>query len=217
MKKKDAQKSPGNKDKTPKKTKVAAPPPVEVQQPPPPPPSSAPPPVSIPIPVTVEPVVSKSAIPVDSLSVQEEKFSSARETPLTARTAEEQDVEQYAEQIEIMSPEDLFGLLHQKSFIELLEIVSTRILPKLLECTLNGASFYRNLMKIFRFILQSDLDPHLIISFCQTMQIPSTQLKHLRSILEHATIRKEVQNNSVCIDQSILSLILAMVCSCTLR
>jgi len=87
------------------------------------------------------------------------------------------------------------SLLHQASFYKLFETIQTTILPKLLECTLNGASFYRNMMKIIRFILQSELDPHLIISFTNSIHIPDVSLKHLKAILDHPTIRKEVNKN----------------------
>lgn len=47
-------------------------------------------------------------------------------------------------------------------------------------------------MKIIRFILQSDIDPHLNISFTNLIHIPEVSLKHLRAILDHPAIRKEV-------------------------
>jgi len=129
----------------------------------------------------------------DSLTTQDDKFISARENLTPSRTIEEQEVEQYAEQIESLSTEQLMNLIHQASFYKLFEIIQTTILPKLLECTLNGASFYRNMMKIIRFILQSELDPHLIISFTNSIHIPDVSLKHLKAILDHSTIRKEVK------------------------
>jgi len=92
-----------------------------------------------------------------------------------------------------MSNEQLMTLLHQASFYNLFETIPTTILSKLLECTLNGASFYRNIMKIIRFILQSDIDPHLIITFTNSIHIPDVSLKHLKAILDHPTIRKEVK------------------------
>ena len=110
----------------------------------------------------------------------------------TARTPEEQEIEQYAEQIEAMTNEQLAGLIHQAPFYHLLESVQNTILSKLLECSLTGASFYRNMMKIFRFILQSELDPHFIIAFTNSIHIPDLSLAHLKSILDHPMIRKEV-------------------------
>lgn len=129
--------------------------------------------------------------------MQDEKFISAREnlnaSTLTTRTIEEQEIEQYAEQIESMSNEHLMNLLHQESFYKLFHTIQSNILSKLLECSLNGASFYRNMMKIIRFILQSDIDPHLIISFTNSINIPNLPLKHLKASLEHSSIRKEVK------------------------
>jgi hypothetical protein len=178
--KKDAPKSPGNKDKTPKKTKIPVPQTIEVQPlaPPPPPP--------------VESMTTQSALITDSLTTQDDKFVSARDNLPTSRTMEEQEIEQYAEQIESMSNEQLISLLHQTSFHQLFETIQRTILTKLLECTLNGASFYRNMMKIIRFILQSDIDPHSIILFTNSIHIPNATLTHLKAILEHPTIRKEV-------------------------
>ncbi len=91
-----------------------------------------------------------------------------------------------------MSNEQLIDLLHQTSFYNLFDLIQKTILSKLLECTLNGASFYRNMMKIIRFVLQSEIDPHLIITFTHTIHIPDISLKHLKAILDHPTIRKEV-------------------------
>ena len=183
---KDVPKSPGNKDKTPKKTKIPTPHKPEVQPPPP-------------APVVKEPVVYQSALAADSLATQEDKFVSAREnlnpSVSTTPTIEEQEIEQYAEQIESMSVEQLMHLINQPSFFQLFETIQTNILTKLLECTMNGASFYRNMMKIVRFLLQSDLDPHLIISFTHTFHIPDRPLKHLKAILDHPTIRKEVSSS----------------------
>ena len=193
----DAPKSPGNKDKTPKKTKIPtaqgkeipAVPVTKVLAAAPPPP---PPPV-------VEPTINQSTLMVDSLATMtthEEKYVSAREnlnsSMSTARTVEEQEIEQYAEQIEALTSEQLIGLIHQASFFHLVESVQNTILSKLLECSLTGASFYRNLMKIFRFILQSELDPHFIIAFTNSIHIPDLPLAHLKSILDHPNIRKEV-------------------------
>lgn len=184
---KDAPRSPNNKDKTPKKTKIPVPQTTEVQPPPPPPPAV------IPAPTIVEPIIHQSALANDSLATQDDKFVSARDTLPTSRTAEEQEIEQYAEQIESMSTEQIMGLLQQASIYQLFENIQTTILPKLLECTLHGASFYRNMMKTVRFILQSDIDPHLIISFTNATHIPDISLKHLKAILDHPTMRKEVQ------------------------
>jgi hypothetical protein len=92
-----------------------------------------------------------------------------------------------------MSNEQLMTLLHQASFYNLFETIPTTILSKLLECTINAASFYPNIMKIIRFILQSDIDPHLIITFTNSIHIPDVSLKHLKAILDHPTIRKEVK------------------------
>ena len=188
---KDAPRSPNNKDKTPKKTKIPIPQTTEVQPTPPPPP---PPAAVIPPPTIVEPIIHQSALANDSLATQDDKFVSARDTLLTSRTAEEQEIEQYAEQIESMSTEQIMGLLQQASIYQLFENIQTTILPKLLECTLHGASFYRNMMKTVRFILQSDIDPHLIISFTNAIHIPDISLKHLRAILDHPTMRKEVRS-----------------------
>jgi hypothetical protein len=182
----DAPKSPGNKDKTPKKNKIPIPQTIEMQP--------SPPPVApIPPPPPVEPTINQSALAADSLATQDDKFVSARETLPTSRTTEEQEIEQYAEQIESMSNEQIMNLLHQTSFYQLLETIQPTIISKLLECSLNGASFYRNMMKTIRFILQSDIDPHLIISFTNSIHIPDISLKHLKAILDHPTIRKEVK------------------------
>ncbi|CAF4736985.1 unnamed protein product, partial [Rotaria socialis] len=148
-----------------------------------------------PPPPLVEPIINQSTLVADSLARQEEKFVSAREnlhsSRLTSRTIQEQEIEQYAEQIESMSNEQLMNLLYQESFYKLFETIQTTILSNLLECTLNGASFYRNMMKVIRFILQSDIDPHLIISFTNSNNTPNLSLKHLKAILDHPTIRKE--------------------------
>ncbi|CAF4406008.1 unnamed protein product, partial [Rotaria sp. Silwood2] len=180
---KDAQKSPGNKDKNQKKTKIPTTQNTEIE------------PLSSPPPLSVEPKINQSALVADSLTMQEDKFVSVREnlntSTLTSRTVDEQQIEQHAEQIESMSNEELINLLHQESFYKLVETIQTTILSKLLECTLNGASFYRNMMKVIRIILQSDMDPHLIISFTNTIHIPDLSLKHLKAILDHSTIRKE--------------------------
>lgn len=193
---KDVPRSPNNKDKTPKKTKIPVPQTTEVQPPPPPPPAptSAPAPAAVPPPPAVEPIIHQSALTHDSLSTPDDKFVSARDTIPTSRTTEEQEIEQYAEQIESMSNEQIMGLLQQASIYQLFESIQTSILPKLLECTLNGASFYRNMMKTIRFILQSDIDPHLIISFTNAIHIPDISLKHLKAILDHPTMRKEVRS-----------------------
>ncbi|CAF1175572.1 unnamed protein product [Rotaria sp. Silwood1] len=180
---KDIQKSPGNKDKNQKKTKIPTIQNNEIETP-----LLQPPPI--------ESKINQSTHIPDSLIIQEDKFvSSVRENVntsiLTNRTIDEQQIEQYAEQIEIITNEQLLNLLHQESFYKLFEIIQPIILSKLLECTLNGASFYRNMMKIIRFILQSDMDPHLIISFTNTIHIPDLPLKHLKAILDHSTIRKE--------------------------
>ncbi len=140
----------------------------------------------------VEPTINHSALAADSLATQDDKFTSARENLTPSRTAEEQEIEQYAEQIESISSEQLMSLLHQTSFSKLFETIQPTILSKLLECTLNGASFYRNTMKIIRFILQTEIDPNLIISFTNSIHIPDVSLKHLKAILDHPTIRKEV-------------------------
>ncbi|CAF4968656.1 unnamed protein product, partial [Rotaria magnacalcarata] len=59
-----------------------------------------------PPPPLVEPIINQSALVADSLTMQEEKFVSAREnlhsSRLTSRTNQEQEIEQYAEQIESM-------------------------------------------------------------------------------------------------------------------
>ncbi|CAF0994658.1 unnamed protein product [Rotaria sordida] len=181
---KDTQKSPGNKDKNQKKSKIPIIQNTEIE---PPPSSTLPPPV--------EPKTNQSTLVADSLTIQEDKFVSTREnlntSILTNRTIDEQQIEQHAEQIESMSNEQLMNLLRQESFYKLFETIQTTILSKLLECTLNGASFYRNMMKILRFILQSDMDPHLIISFTNKIHVPDLSLKHLKAILDHPTIRKE--------------------------
>jgi hypothetical protein len=91
-----------------------------------------------------------------------------------------------------MSNEQLTALLQHPPFIQLFQTVQTSTLGKLLECTLNGASFYRNTMKIIRFTLQADIDPQLTILFTNTMHIPDLSMKHLKAILEHPTIGKEV-------------------------
>ncbi len=163
-------------------------------QPPPPPPPPVPVAVVAPAPPPplAEPTINQSALVADSLATQDDKFVSARETPTTSRTSEEVEIEQYAEQIESMSPEQIMGLLHQSSFYQLFERIQSTIISKLLECTLNGASFYRNMMKTIRFILQSEIDPHLIISFTNSIHIPDISLKHLKATLDHPTIRKEV-------------------------
>ncbi|CAM4943871.1 unnamed protein product [Rotaria socialis] len=184
---KDAPKSPGSKDKNQKKTKIPTLQNTEVQ---PAQSRTVPPPAPL-----VEPIINQSTIVADSLARQEEKFVSAREnlhsSRLTSRTIQEQEIEQYAEQIESMSNEQLMNLLHQESFYKLFETIQTTILSNLLECTLNGASFYRNMMKVIRFILQSDIDPHLIISFTNSNNTQNLSLKHLKAILDHPTIRKE--------------------------
>lgn len=129
--------------------------------------------------------------------MHEEKFVCAREnlnaSTLTNRTAEEQEIEQYAEQIESISSEQLMNLIHQESFYKLFQTIQPITLSKLLECTLNGASFYRNMMKVIRFILQSDIGPHFIISFTNSIHAADLALKHLKAILDHSTIRKEVE------------------------
>jgi hypothetical protein len=162
-----------------------------MQPSPPPPPAAAliPPPP----PPPVEPTINQSALVSDSLATQDDKFVSARENLPTSRTTEEQEIEQYAEQIESMSNEQIISLLHQTSFYQLFETIQPTIISKLLECTLNGASFYRNMMKTIRFILQSDTDPQLIIAFTNSIHIPDISLKHLKAILDHPTIRKEVE------------------------
>ncbi|CAF4183182.1 unnamed protein product, partial [Adineta steineri] len=184
---KDAPKSPGNKDKTPKKTKIPTPQKPEVKQPPPPPLHPPPPPP----PPPVEPIINHSALIVDSLTSQDDKFVSARDNLTTSRTTEEQEIEQYAEQIESMSNEQLIHLIQQPAFGQLFQTIQITVLSKLLECTLNGASFYRNMMKIIRFILQADIDPNYIILFTNTIHVPDLLLKHLKAIFDHSTIRKE--------------------------
>ena len=151
----------------------------------------------LPPPPVEEPTINQSALATDSLATtHEEKYATAREnlnsSMSTARTPEEQEIEQYAEQIETMTNEQLAGLIHQAPFYHLLESVQNTILSKLLECSMTGASFYRNMMKIFRFILQSELDPHFIIAFTNSIHIPDLSLAHLKSILDHPMIRKEV-------------------------
>ncbi|CAF4126396.1 unnamed protein product, partial [Adineta steineri] len=183
---KDAPKSPGNKDKTPKKTKIPTPQKPEVKQPPPPPLHPPPPP-----PPPVEPIINHSALIVDSLTSQDDKFVSARDNLTTSRTTEEQEIEQYAEQIESMSNEQLIHLIQQPAFAQLFQTIQITVLSKLLECTLNGASFYRNMMKIIRFILQADIDSNYIILFTNTIHVPDLLLKHLKAIFDHSTIRKE--------------------------
>lgn len=130
------------------------------------------------------------------MTIQDDKFISARDNLTPSQTIEEQEIEQYVEQIESYTLEQLMNLLHQTSFYNLLEKIQPTILTKLLECTLNGASFYRNTMKIIRFILQTEIDPHLIISFTNSIHIPDISLKHLKAILDHPTIRKEVKKNN---------------------
>ena len=176
MKRKDAPKSPGNKDKTQKKVKLPTPQTTEIPSP-------------------VESINKQSTVVADSLTIQDDQFVSAGENlQSTHRTVEEQETEQYAEQIESLSNEQLMSLLHQSSFYALFERIQATILPKLLECTLNGASFYRHTMKIIRLILQSDINPHLIISFTNSIHIPNLPLSHLKAILDHQTIRKEVSH-----------------------
>lgn len=144
----------------------------------------------------IEPSSSQTTIVADSLATQDDRFVSARENlesaALTARTAQEQELEQYAEQIESFSIEQLITLIHNEAFFNLLETSHTTVLTKLLECTLNGASHYRNLMKIFRIILQSEIDPHLIIGLTNSLHIPDIQVEHLRLVLEHPNMKKEV-------------------------
>ncbi len=145
----------------------------------------------------VQPTINQSALVADSLASQDDKYVSARDnlptSVLTSRTIEEQEIEQYAEQIESMSNEQLMNLLQQTTFHKLFETIQPTILSKLLECTLNGASFYRNIMKIVRFIVQSDCDAHFIIAFTNSIHIPDLSLKHLKAILDHPTISKEVK------------------------
>ena len=51
------------------------------------------------------------------------------------------------------------------------------------------------MMKIIRFILQSDADPNFIIAFANLIHVPDMSLQHLKAILDHQTIRKEVKLN----------------------
>ena len=143
-----------------------------------------------------QPSITQSALPVDSLAAQDDKVVTDRETPnspmLSARTMAEQELEQYAEQIDSMSPEQLMALLHESSFFNLLDNFHVTSLGKLLDCSLQGASIYRNLMKILRTLLQSEIDPHLIIGFSTSIHIPDVTFQHLKGVLEHPTMRKEV-------------------------
>jgi hypothetical protein len=217
----DANKTTNNKDKTPKKIKLAAAPsPKDV------PPARHTVTGGIPVAVTSArntasdiPVVVTHTVPmaptsatlatpvdrptrksdliVDSLSTDNDRLGSARDTVpsamLTSRTVEEQDIEQYAEQIESMSNDELIELIHRTSFVDSLGTSHTSLLPKLVECSLSGASFYRNLMKIIGIVLQSNSDPLDLIVFAHSIRVPDLSLKYLKSIVEHATIRQEVE------------------------
>lgn len=169
--------------------------------------------------IEVEPINGRSTIVADSLATQNENYVSARQnlnsSMSTTRTVEEQEIEHYAEQIESFSNEDLVALMHQSPFYHLLENVHRTALGKLLECSLTAASFYRNLMKIIRVILQSEIDPSLIISFTNSIQIPNLPIEYLKAILTHPSIRKEVKQSEFFGSQIIFIVCLALVCSCS--
>lgn len=167
----------------------------------------------------MESINHQSALIADSLASHDDRFISARDNLATPRSIEEQEVEQYAEQIESMSNEQITGLLQHPPFVQLCQSVQNTILGKLLECTLQGASFYRNTMKIIRFALQAEIDPHLAILFTNTIHIPDVPMKYLKAILDHPNIRKEVRGTlpSPYAFQPSLAFSLGSRMSCTTR
>ncbi|CAF0968765.1 unnamed protein product, partial [Didymodactylos carnosus] len=134
----------------------------------------------------------KSKAPVTtSDSEQEEKWVSARENMSPPIMPNERELEQYAEKIEFMNSDQIVELLHNNQFYTLLESTHTLALPKMFECSLRGASLYRNLMKIIRYVLQSDTESVLIITFSHSIHLPEFVVKHLKQIMEQTNIRKE--------------------------
>ncbi|CAF1190432.1 unnamed protein product, partial [Didymodactylos carnosus] len=124
-------------------------------------------------------------------SEQEEKWLSARENISPPIMPNEHELEQYSEKIEFMNSDQIVELLHNNHFYTLLESTNSLALPKMFECSLRGASLYRNMMRIIRCILQSDAEPVLLITFSNSIQLPDFLVKHLKQIMEQTVIRKE--------------------------